>query len=158
MCSKGYIVTNNDYLKSLRYLLNVRDSGLLEILALANGNATQDEMGRYLKDEEDPSYLPCPHEVIASFLDGMVILKRGKDETRPPQPLQVPVTNNLVLKKVRVAFQLKDTDLIELIEKSGTLKISKTELSAFFRSPDHRNYRECGDQFLRNLLRALSQG
>ena len=64
--------------------------------------------------------------------------------------------NNIVLKKIRVAFQLKDTDLIILIEKSGLLKISKTELSAFFRKPDHRNYRECGDQYLRNVLKGLS--
>jgi len=60
-----------------------------------------------------------------------------------------------VLKKLRVAFELKDSDISALILKSG-LRVSTTELSAFFRRPDHRNYRECGDQFLRNLLKAMT--
>jgi uncharacterized protein YehS (DUF1456 family) len=70
-------------------------------------------------------------------------------------PIVVPITNNIVLKKLRVAFELKDTDILSLIQKSG-LTLTKTELSAFFRQPDHRNYRECQDQYLRNLLKALN--
>ena len=77
-----------------------------------------------------------------------------RGDSRPPQRIEVPVTNNVVLKKVRVAFELKDDDIVALIEKSG-LKVSKGELSAFCRRPDHRNYRDCGDQFLRNLLKGL---
>jgi uncharacterized protein YehS (DUF1456 family) len=60
-----------------------------------------------------------------------------------------------VVKKLRVAFALKDDDLIALLEKAG-LQVSKGELSALFRRPDHRNYRECGDQLLRHLFRGLS--
>jgi uncharacterized protein YehS (DUF1456 family) len=112
-------------------------------------------MVSYLKNEEDSGYVECPHLVMAHFLNGLIIFKRGKDETRPPLPIQVPITNNIVLKKIRVAFELKDTDIIELIHKSG-LNVSKSELGAFFRNADHRNYRECGDQFLRNLLKGLS--
>lgn len=149
-------MTNNDHLKSLRYLLNLRDAGVRELLALVNCDVPLEDIANYLKDEEDPSYRECPHEIMAHFLDGMIILKRGKDDSRPPQPIQIPVTNNLVLKKLRVAFELKDTDLIALIEKSGVLRVTKAELSAFFRNQSHRNYRECGDQFLRNLLRAMS--
>jgi uncharacterized protein YehS (DUF1456 family) len=78
-----------------------------------------------------------------------------EDRSRPPQPVEVPVTNNTILKRLRVAFELKDNDIIKLIEKSG-LRVSKGELGAFFRRPDHRNYRACGDQFLRNLLKGLS--
>jgi uncharacterized protein YehS (DUF1456 family) len=91
---------------------------------------------------------------MARFLNGLVIYKRGRDEGRAPQPLEVPVTNNVVLKRLRVAFELKEDDLITLIEQSG-LRVSKAELSAFFRRRDHRNYRECGDQFLRYLLKGL---
>ena len=91
---------------------------------------------------------------MAHFLNGLVTYKRGKDDSRPPQPLELPVTNNTVLKKVRVAFELKDDDIIALLQRTG-LRVSKTELSAFFRRPDHRNYRECGDQLLRYLLKGL---
>jgi uncharacterized protein YehS (DUF1456 family) len=66
------------------------------------------------------------------------------------------VTNNVILKRLRVAFELKESDIVALIEKSG-LRVSKGELGAFFRRSDHRNYRDCGDQFLRNLLKGLSE-
>ena len=82
---------------------------------------------------------------MAHFLNGLVTYKRGKDESRPPQPVELPVTNNTVLKKIRVAFELKDDDLIALLAEDRA-EVSKGELGAFFRRPDHRNYRECGDQ------------
>jgi uncharacterized protein YehS (DUF1456 family) len=149
-------MTNNTILRGIRYILNVRDSKLVEIAALGDCQVTEAEIVSYLTKEEEPGYVECPHEVLARFLNGLVTFKRGKDDSRPAQPVEVPVTNNTVLKKIRVAFELKDTDIIRLIEKSGILKVSKAELSAFFRNRDHRNYRECGDQFLRNLLKALS--
>jgi uncharacterized protein YehS (DUF1456 family) len=149
-------MTNNDTLRSLRYLLNSRDSQVVELIELAGYLATPGEVTAYLCKEDEPGYIACPDEVLAHFLDGMVFFKRGKDESRPAPPRELPVSNNLVLKKLRVAFELKDTDLIALIEKSGALKVTRSELGAFFRSRDHRNYRECGDQFLRNIFKALS--
>jgi uncharacterized protein YehS (DUF1456 family) len=92
---------------------------------------------------------------MGQFLDGLIFYRRGKDESKPLQPIELPITNNVVLKKLRVAFELKDTDIIALIKKSG-LDVTKAELGSFFRRPDHRNYRECGDQFLRNLLKGLT--
>ena len=149
-------MTNNDYLRALRHVMNIPDSRVAEILELTGYLVTPEEVKAYLKSEDEPGYVPCPHEVMSHFLNGMVIFKRGRDESRPMPPAEVPVTNNLVLKKLRVAFELKDTDLIALVEKSGTLKVTKSELGAFFRARSHRNYRECGDQFLRHIFRSLS--
>jgi uncharacterized protein YehS (DUF1456 family) len=69
---------------------------------------------------------------MAHFLNGLVIYTRGKDESRPPQPVEVPVTNNTVLKKIRVAFELKDDDIIALLQKNG-LTVSKNELRNFLK-------------------------
>jgi uncharacterized protein YehS (DUF1456 family) len=91
---------------------------------------------------------------MARFLNGLIYLKRGKDETRPPLAPELP-TNNVVLKKLRVAFELKDEDIISMIERDGT-PVSKTELSAFFRKEGHPNFRQCGDQFLRRFLKGLT--
>lgn len=148
-------MTNNDALRSIRYILNIPDAKLIEIFALGGSQVTKNEISAFLKKDEEPGYEECPHEHMARFLNGLVTYKRGKDPTRPPQAIETPVTNNTVLKKIRVAFELKDTDLIAILEKSS-FAITKTELSAFFRKPDHRNYRECGDQFLRNVLKGLA--
>ncbi len=64
------------------------------------------------------------------------------------------MTNNDILKKLRIALSLKDTDIIEILKCAG-LDISKTELNALFRNPGHRNYKECGDQLLRRFLDGL---
>jgi uncharacterized protein YehS (DUF1456 family) len=148
-------VTHNDVLRSLRYLLNVSDAAMVDIFRLGTREVSRAEVVAFLKPEDDDGYQACGDKALAHFLNGVITYKRGKDESRPPQPVELPVTNNTVLKKIRVAFELKDDDIIALLQRSG-LGLSKTELGAFFRRPDHRNYRECGDQVLRNFLKGLS--
>lgn len=145
---------NNDVIRSVRYMLNISEFKLVEIVKLGGGEVTQAQMNAYIKREDEPGFEPCPQNVMARFLNGLIYLRRGKDETRPPLAPELP-TNNVVLKKLRVAFELKDDDIIAMLEESG-FKISKTELSALFRKEGHHNYRECGDQFLRNFLKGLT--
>lgn len=64
------------------------------------------------------------------------------------------MTNNDILKKLRVALKLRDDDIIEIL-KLVDFPISKSEISALFRAEDHPNYVECGDQILRNFLNGL---
>lgn len=64
------------------------------------------------------------------------------------------MTNNDVFKKLRVALRFRDDDILQILELVD-FKLSKSELSAFFRNEDHPNYRECGDQILRNFLNGL---
>lgn len=61
------------------------------------------------------------------------------------------MTNNEILKKLRVAFSMKDIDIQNTLKKSG-MNLTKTEINAFFRNRDHRNYKSCGDQVLRRFL------
>jgi uncharacterized protein YehS (DUF1456 family) len=148
-------MTHNDVLRSLRYLLNVRESKLVEIFRLGKLEISAADVGALLKAEDEDGYKECSHEAMAHFLNGLVLHKRGVDPNRPAQAIETPVTNNVVLKKLRVAFQLKDDDVIALLAKTG-LRVSKAELGAFCRRPDHRNYRECKDQFLRNLFKGMA--
>lgn len=64
------------------------------------------------------------------------------------------MTNNDVLKKLRVALKLRDDEIVEILTLVD-FKMSKSELGAFFRKEDHPNYVECGDQVLRNFLNGL---
>ncbi len=149
---------SNDYLRSIRFMLDVNDAKLAEIISLTSEKSEQIEpelMKAYLRLEEDEGFIRCPDETMSRFLDGLVILKRGKDTTRAPLPLEIPVTNNVVLKKLKVAFSLKEEDIHALLDLSG-FKIGRSEVSAFLRKKGHINYRECGDQFLRNFLKGLS--
>tara|TARA_B110001454_G_scaffold183141_1_gene178134 strand:+ start:69116 stop:69586 length:471 start_codon:yes stop_codon:yes gene_type:complete len=146
---------NNDVLRSIRYILKVSDQKLVDIVALSGGTVALADIIRMQKSEEDPDAIYCEDEIMAHFLDGLIYFKRGKDESKPPMPFEIPITNNTILKKLRVAFELKEDDIHSLIE-SANYKIGRPELSAFMRKKDHPNYRKCGDQVLRYFLKGLS--
>lgn len=149
-------MTNNDALRSLRYILDISDSEMAELFKLGGSFVESRDVKQMLLFDTDPGFRHCTDDLMADVLDGLVYSKRGKDETRPAPPQDFPITNNSVLKKVRVAFQLKDIDMHEIMESVG-FPVSKPEMSAFFRKRDHKNYKECGDQFLRNFFKGLAQ-
>ena len=147
---------NNDVMRSVRYILNVNDAKIAEITRLTGCEIPDSEALAYLKKEDEDGFKPCPDRIMAHFLDGLVIYKRGKDESRPTPPIELPVTNNMVLKKLRVAFELKEDDMHAILQ-SVDFPVSKPELNALFRKAGHSNYRVCGDQLLRNFLKGLAQ-
>jgi uncharacterized protein YehS (DUF1456 family) len=148
---------NNDVLRSIRYMLDLGDGKVLEIIKLADANFPIEKEGvqAFLKKDGEAGYVECSNAVLAHFLDGLVIQRRGRDESQPPRPIEKRVTNNVVLKKLRVAFELKDVDMHQILADAG-FPISKPELSALFRQPEHKNFRLCGDQLLRNFLKGLT--
>lgn len=146
---------NNDILRSLRYTLDISDAQMVDIIKLSGKQVAPSDLAAMLKKEDEEGFTPCDDELMAHFLDGLVFFKRGKDDSRPAQPLELPVTNNMVLKKLRVAFELKEDDM-HTIMNSVDCPVSKPEMSALFRKFGHSNYRTCGDQFLRNFLKGLT--
>ena len=148
---------NNDVLRSIRYMLDLSDAKVVEIAKLADAEfpiAKVDVQGFLKKDDAD-GYIECSDAVLAHFLDGLVFHYRGKNEDLPARPVERRITNNVVLKKLRVAFELKDMDMHQILAAAG-FPVSKPEMSALFRQPGHKNFRLCGDQLLRNFLKGLS--
>jgi len=148
---------NNDVLRSIRYMLDLSDNMVVETIKLADPDfrIDKEDVQAFLKKEDDEGYVECSNAVLAHFLDGLIVHYRGRDESLPPRPVEKRVTNNVVLKKLRVAFELKDVDMHQCFEDAG-FPVSKPELSALFRQPDHKNFRLCGDQLLRNFLKGLT--
>ncbi len=64
------------------------------------------------------------------------------------------LSNNDILKKLRVAHKMRNEDIIEVL-KLVDFEISKGALGDLFRKDDHANYVEAGDQILRNFLNGL---
>ena len=64
------------------------------------------------------------------------------------------INNNDIMKKLRIALHLRDTDIMEIL-KLAEFEVSPSEISAIFRKEDHENYRPCGDQLLRRFLDGL---
>lgn len=149
---------NNDIIQSIRYMLDLDHVQIAEILKLRGYQPTRKEVASifYEVDESaDPDKHDSSDEMMAYFLDGLIFYRRGKSDKHPPRPIKTPVTNNMVLKKLRVAFKLRDDDIQDILESAG-FAITKTELSALFRDKKHKHYRESGDQILRYFLKGLT--
>ncbi|MFA7381865.1 MAG: DUF1456 family protein [Desulfurivibrionaceae bacterium] len=150
-------MTNNDVLRGVRYALALSPAAMTEIFSLSGQTVAEDKISNLLKKEEEKGFAPCPDTLMEDFLSGLIVSRRGRQEGKPaPQPQAAGVlSNNAILKKLRIALELKEEDMLAILQQSGN-PVSKPELSALFRKAGHKNYKECGDQFLRNFLKGLA--
>jgi len=146
-------MTNNDILRRIRYTFDFNNRKMLEIFALAGYEAKPSQIIAWLQKDGDPDLVELNDNELAYFLNGFINEKRGKKEGEQPVP-ETTLNNNIIFRKLKIALNLKDTDIMEILKLVG-MPISPHELSAFFRNPDQKQYRICHDQFLRNFLQGI---
>ncbi len=146
-------MTNNDILRRIRYVFDFNDAKMIALFGLADHQVTRGEISDWLKKEEDPAYQECNDRQLALFLNGLINDKRGKKDGPQPEP-ENRINNNIIFRKLKIALNMKDEDILEIMDLAQ-FRLSKHELSAFFRRPGHKHYRQCKDQILRNFLKGL---
>lgn len=144
---------NNDILRRVRYTFDFKDSTMVEIFALAESTVTEEQVAAWLKKEDMEGFEPIEDVELASFLNGLIVMKRGAREDGLPAP-ETRLNNNIILQKLRIAMNFKAEDMLEMM-RLAEFNLSKHELSAFFRKPENRQYRVCKDQILRYFLLGL---
>ena len=146
-------MTNNYILRRLRFIFDYGDDQMIELFAMAGCTTDRAEVSNWLKKDEDPDFVPLKDQKLAYFLNGLIIKHRGTQNGRIPEAEQ-HLDNNDILRKLKIALSLRDDDMLKIFSLAG-MEVSKHEVSAFFRKPTQRQYRECLDQFLRNFLHGL---
>jgi uncharacterized protein YehS (DUF1456 family) len=146
-------MTNNDIMRRIRYTFDFSDSDMIDIFSLAGQKVTRTQICDWLKKEDNPTFISLSDFQLAIFLNGFINNKRGKKEGEEPIP-EKTLNNNIIFRKLKIALNLNDDDILDILELSD-MRISKHELSAFFRSPNQRQYRPCNDQILRNFLNGM---
>ncbi len=146
-------MNNNDALRRIRYVFDFGDSKMIAIFGKADHEVTREQVSDWLKKDDDPAYKECSDTELAIFLNGLINDKRGKREGVQPEP-EKRLNNNIIFMKLKIALNLKAEDVLEILELAE-FRISKHELSAFFRKQGHKHYRECKDQILRNFLQGM---
>ena len=146
-------MTNNDILRRVRYIFDFNDDKMITLFGLAECKVTRAEISDWMKKEEDPDYKKLKDVQLATFLNGLIIDKRGKKDGPQPVP-EKNLTNNAIFMKLKIALSLQAEDILEIMDLSD-FRMSKHELSAFFRKIGHKHYRECKDQILRVFLKGL---
>lgn len=169
-------MNNNDILIRLRYALDMKETDMVEMFKLGGSTITREDLQRMLLkpkkgsniDSEEDEFVAaddmkkCNNYMLESFLNGFILLKRGKQETKPGEPEKQAFmikdnkdVNNILLKKLKIALSLTSEDMLEILKLAG-LNLSNSELSSVLRGRGQRNYKECGDRYVRNFLKGLA--
>jgi len=163
-------MNNNDLLVRLRYALDLKDEELVDIFKFGDVVISKETVQGMLtksnpkSSQTDPHReneyaIDCDYQQLNAFLDGLIIFKRGEQDQAKKAPQKHSLTdenvNNMLLKKVKIALILTSDDMLELLSEAG-VTISNSELSAVLRKEGHRNYKPCGDRYVRNFLKGLA--
>ena len=146
-------MTNNDVLRRIRYTFDFSDSKMISLFALAGETVTREQVSCWVKKDDHDDYKGLKDYLLATFLNGLINDKRGVKEGTPA-PIEKELTNNIILRKLRIALNYVDDDMLAVMALAD-FRISKPELTAFFRKPGHKHYRICKDQILRNFLQGI---
>lgn len=135
---------SNDILRSVRYILKVNNNDLVRILALGNVEVIAEQIVVWLRKEDEEGFQRCSDIVLSLFFNGLIYEKRGKDEFVSVLESERRINNNIVLKKLRIAFSLKIDDILVIFIEQQ-FRVSMSEIIAMMRVSDYKNFRECGD-------------
>ncbi len=145
---------NNFILKKIRYALDYNDFKLIDIFKLGGLNLSRDQVCSYCAKDNDENFQVCDEKTLLAFLNGLIIYRRGKAKNSQETIIEPELDNNQVLRKLRIALNYKDSDMLEVLALDG-MKFSKNQLSALFRAKDNHHYQACKDQLLRKFLQGL---
>ena len=148
---------NNDILRRLRYALDLSDVKMVAIFKCSDYDIDVLKIKDMLKKEDEEGFLNVNDRIMTLFLDGFIIFKRGENPKKSDEPIkkEKKLSNNDILKKLKIALNMKSDDLMELFELAEN-PISKSELSAVLRNKDHKNFKECGDKYIKKILQGLT--
>lgn len=147
-------MTNNDILRRVRHTLDISDTKVAEIIGLTGEETSRSQVSRWLKREDEEGYQTISDKTLCRFMDGFIIEKRGvRPDGTVPEPVDV-LSNNEILKKLRIALKMRDEEMTVTFEKADFI-VTKAELGSFFRKEGHRHYRPCPEQVLRKFIQGL---
>jgi len=146
-------MSNNDILRIIRYTFDFSDFQMIEIFKEGGLSVDRSQVSDWLKRDDDEDFITIYDKELAAFLNGFIVLKRGKKDDIVPV-IEKNLNNNQILRKLKIALSLQDEDMLDMLA-NAQFKFSKHELSALFRKPGQPQYRDCKDQVLRNFLRGM---
>jgi len=146
-------LTNNDILQLIATTFELNSIALIDIFALADFTITDEQAITWLKAESDEAAETLSDTNLSVFLNGFINLKRGKRDGEQPLP-QTHLNNNMVFQKLRIALDLKTEEIVDIFQLAK-FDLSKHEVTAFFRKPGNKHYKECRDKTLKKFLQGV---
>lgn len=149
------VISTNDILYRIQKALNLTIEELLEIYKLAEYDMNQTHLESLLKRRQEKEFMLCSYEELGLFLDGLVVFKRGYSQKKSDAE-DVELSNNLILKKLRIALNLKEAET-EIIFGLAEVELSKQQLASLFRKEGHKNFKPCSGELLMAFIEGLDE-
>jgi uncharacterized protein YehS (DUF1456 family) len=148
---------NNELMRSIRDALKLDDATLIQIFKESGREFGLSAVSAFQKKKDEDDYLPCANPVMGFFLDGLIIHNRGRQEGSSPEAAKpiIELSNNTILKKLRIALDLKEEDMVGILKKGG-VDMTKLDITALFRKEGHKHYKECDDKLLRSFMKGAA--
>ena len=146
----------NDILFKIKTALSLKNEEIIEAYKLADFEMSEERAISILKRKQDKGFEEATFEELGIFLDGLVLLKRGPSDKAVDEEEIVELTNNLILKKIRVAMELKEAELVILFAL-GEVTITKRQIGSLFRKEGGKNFKVCSDELLNAFLDGLDE-
>lgn len=148
-------MTNNDVLRRICATFAYDEAKIIEIFALAEHQVSAEQVTSWLESNNKPRYQLCPDRDMAAFLNGFINEKRGKKDGPTPE-LEEELNPNIIFRKLKIALNLQAEEVLDILALDG-LELTKRELSAFFRNPDHKHYKKCKEPVVWGFVKSLQQ-
>ena len=145
----------NEIIYKIKKAINLSDEEILKAYELESYDMKSENLTAILTKRQDKEFKTCSYEELGIFLDGLVTLKRGPSTKKVDDEI-VELTNNLILKKLRIALELKEPET-EIIFGLGEVDLSKQELKSLFRKEGHKNFKPCSDELLIAFIEGLDE-
>jgi len=150
------LISTNEVLYRIKKALSLSIDEIVEAYRLEDYEMKKEHLESLLKRRQDKGFMLCSYEELGVFLDGLVTLKRGPSPSKKNTQEDIELTNNLILKKLRVALEFKESET-EIIFGLADMELSKQQLSSLFRKEGHKNFKACSDEVLMAFLEGLDE-
>ena len=150
------IISTNEILYRIQKALHLTTDEMLEAYKLEEYEMDATHLESLLKRRQEKGFMLCSYEELGIFLDGLVTLKRGPSPKKPNNDEAVELTNNLILKKLRIALELKEAET-EIIFSLADIELSKQQLASLFRKESHKNFKPCSNELLMAFIEGLDE-
>jgi uncharacterized protein YehS (DUF1456 family) len=150
------VISTNEILYRIQKALNLSMAEMLEIYKLESYKMSETHLESLIKRRQEEGFMLCSYEELGIFLDGLVTFKRGPSPKKPNVDEVVELTNNLILKKLRIALELKEAD-IEIIFGLADIELTKQQLASLFRKDGHKNFKPCSAELLMAFIEGLDE-
>ena len=146
----------NDILFKIKTALSLSEEEMIKAYALVDYTMNKERLKNILKRRQDEDYEEATYEELGIFLDGLVRLKRGVSDKVVTSDEAVALSNNLIMKKLRVALELKEPELI-IIFALAEINLSKRQIGSLFRKEGTKNFKEASDELLMAFIEGLDE-